>query len=219
KTVDIPRYLNQPPVYQRYTGVSSSKCTTWVDLMSIINTSLTELSLIPELECLDQYFRQSNDKTQQIERILINRIHVYLRSCITDEHMSEKYLIDNYDYFQENIHNDKSNYGFSIIILIAWLKVYTEMYAFSLSKDNHSDIMEYIDKVLTTDESKFCLTLKIYIIKQLCQIYHIDLAELYEIFINRNCYWIRTTFHDMITNKDENLSKILLFQHLYLKLL
>ncbi|CAF4770725.1 unnamed protein product [Rotaria sp. Silwood2] len=77
-----------------------------LDLMSIINTSLTELSLIPELECLDQYFRQSNDKTQQIERILINRIHVYLRSCITDEHMSEKYLIDNYDYFQENIHND-----------------------------------------------------------------------------------------------------------------
>ncbi|CAF2744932.1 unnamed protein product [Rotaria sp. Silwood2] len=77
-----------------------------LDLMSIINTSLTELSLIPELECVDQYFRQSNDKTQQIERILINRIHVYLRSCITDEHMIEKYLIDNYDYFQENIHND-----------------------------------------------------------------------------------------------------------------
>ncbi|CAF2907340.1 unnamed protein product [Rotaria sp. Silwood2] len=164
------------------------------DLMSIINIRMTELSFIPELECLDQYFRQSNDKTQKIERILINRIHVYLRSCITDEHMIERYLIDNYNYFQENIHSNKSNYGLSMIISIAWLKVYTEMYAFSLSKDNHSEIMENIDKLLTTDESKFCLTLKIYIIKQLCQIYHIDLAELYEVFINRNCYWIRTTF-------------------------
>ncbi|CAF1321963.1 unnamed protein product [Rotaria sordida] len=165
-----------------------------LDLMSIIKTRMTEISSIFELEGLDQYFSQSNDKTQKIERIMINRIHIYLMNSITDEDVIERYLTDYYDYFRENIYSDKSTHGLSMIVSIAWLKVYTEMYAFSLSRDNHSKIMEDIDKLLTNDESKFGLTLKIYIIKQLCQMYYIELRELYDIFVNRNCYWIKTIF-------------------------
>ncbi|CAF1398652.1 unnamed protein product, partial [Rotaria sordida] len=176
----------------------SAKIFKYIDqklhLMSIIKTRMTELSSISELENLDQYFYQSNDKKQKIECIMINRIYVSLMSFITDEDMIEKYLIDYYDYFRENIYSNKSNHGLSMIVSIAWLKVYTEMYAYSLSRDNHSMIMEDIDKLLTEDQSKFGLTLKIYIIKQLCQMYHIKLEELYDIFVNRNCYWIKEIF-------------------------
>lgn len=182
-----------------------------LDLMSTIQTHITELSSVSKVEHLDQYFRQSNDKTQKIKHILINRIHLYFRNHITNEDTIEKYLVDNHNYFLENICKVDSNCGLSMIISIAWFKVYADMYALALAKDDHTEIMELIDQTLVRAESRFSSTLKLYIIKKLCQILTIDLADLYEVFINRRCYWIQATFSQYDQQNKRKFEKDIIF--------
>ncbi|CAF1662632.1 unnamed protein product [Rotaria sp. Silwood1] len=84
--------------------------------------------------------------------------------------------------------------GLSIIVLTAWLKVYLRVYALALRRDSHDAIMSSINKLLANTESGFCSTLKIFIMKNLCQIYCVDIEGLYEIFFDRTCVWIKTVF-------------------------
>ncbi|CAF2728917.1 unnamed protein product [Rotaria sp. Silwood2] len=64
-------------------------------------------------------------------------------TCLTNEDMIERYLNDYYDYFRENIYSYKTDHELSMIVSIAWLTLYIEIYEFSLSTDNH------INKLLT----------------------------------------------------------------------
>ena len=75
------------------------------------------------------------------------------------------------------------------------------MYSFALSEDSHDEIMVNIDQLVTEDESEFCSTLKLFVIKQLGQIYNGTIDTLREQFLNRNVVWI----HPMIEQPSDDL--------------
>ncbi|CAF1519831.1 unnamed protein product [Adineta ricciae] len=174
------------------------------DLMSIVRTSFDEISSIEELKELDKYLSQSNNETRKVQRIMINRINNYLLNDVfneSEENINERnrstleeYLTKYFYFFQTNINAYLFESEFQTVVLIAWLKTYLQIYAFLLYEDLHSTIMDNIDKFLAQTESPFCSTLKIFIMKNLCQNYRVNLDELYENFVNRTCLWIRRMF-------------------------
>ena len=74
------------------------------------------------------------------------------------------------------------------------------MYSFALSEDSHDEMVN-INQLLTEYKSEFCSTLKLFVIKQLGQIYNGTIDTLREQFLNRNVVWI----HPMIEQPSDDL--------------
>ena len=147
-----------------------------------------------EIIRFDQYLKQLNDPTRKIERLMVNRIHMHLILDVRQKRTIEDILQRDFVYLEENIRQVTSNQSqssASLISLVAWLKYYTQYYALALNHDIKIDTMNQIDRLLTRDDSPFCSTLKLFVIKQLCQFFNISLDALRKIFVNRNCDWIR----------------------------
>ncbi|CAF4915976.1 unnamed protein product [Rotaria sp. Silwood1] len=147
-----------------------------------------------EIEQFDQYLNALIDPTRKIEHLMVNRIHMHLILDVRQKRTIEDILQKDFIYLEDNIRRvieNQSQRSASLISLIAWLKYYTQYYALALNNDIQIEVMNHIDRVLTRDDSPFCSTLKLFIIKQLCQFFKVSLDGLCNIFVNRNCYWIR----------------------------
>ncbi|CAF1231023.1 unnamed protein product, partial [Didymodactylos carnosus] len=159
-----------------------------------------------EMEQFDQYLNQLNDPTRKIERLMVNRIHMHLILDVHEDKVIEAILRKDFVRFKERIQqlvNEQSDHGSTLIGLTAWLKYYAQLYALALNNDKKAEVMNNIDQLLTRDNSQFCSTLKLFVTKQLCQFFKITLKELRDIFINRTCTWIR----QMITKPNGQLAQ------------
>ncbi len=159
--------------------------------------------LITKYQQLDEHLQKLNDSSRKIEHIMVTRIHMHLILSVNNKEIIENILDEHFNKFEENlreIQNTQKNYGLTLISLISWLKYYAQLYAFVLINDSHHQILEDIDKLLTRDDFLFCSTIKLFIIKQFCQMSTITLDDLRDIIKNRNITWIRPMI-DLPTGK------------------
>ncbi|CAF3346168.1 unnamed protein product [Rotaria sp. Silwood2] len=189
-------------------------CNLWkysAKIFTIINGCLELSSTIKkhngripqndEYTQINQYLYKLNDSTQKIEVLITTRIYMEL---ILNENYESQFNEDNrqqwitiltqdFNHFKRNlddmVHIDTDE-KLKVIGLIAWLRCYTQFYVYALKHDIKDKIMEDVNNLLIRDGFKFYTTLKIFIIKQLCQQYNMTFYELCKIFRNRNVSWI-----------------------------
>ncbi|CAF3395094.1 unnamed protein product [Rotaria sp. Silwood1] len=168
--------------------------------------------LINKYQQFDEHLQKLNDVSRKIEHIMITRIHMHLILSVNNKETIENILQEHFNQFEENIQiiqNRKKHYGLTLISLISWLKYYAQLYAFVLVNDSHHAILEDIDKLLTRDDFLFCSTIKLFIIKQLCQMSSITLDDLRDIIVNRNVTWIRPMITLPTGQKTKEIRRIL----------
>ena len=181
-------------------------------LPTIIENNHGQIPVIEDLVPLDQFLQERNDPTKKIERLIVNRLHMKLVLGASELKTIEQLLTKDFEQFEENIrlvHNEQSHNSLALICLISWLKYYTQLYAFALNHDSHHEIMPRLDRFFTSNETSFCATLRLFIIKQLCQMFKVNLQGLHAIFINRNLIWIRSLISQSSNSEDAQHNLIL----------
>ncbi|CAF1266229.1 unnamed protein product, partial [Rotaria magnacalcarata] len=166
-----------------------------VELFSTVLSKNGQLEDLDKFKLLDECLHNINDDTYKIERLLVNRIHMQLMLRANEQGTPEKILTDNYIQFEENVRqlqDEQSNHNSISISLIAWIKYYIELYAVALKNQCSEKIMGTIDQFLTRDELHLSLTLKLFVIKQICELSSVKFDTFCEIFYNRNVVWPRT---------------------------
>ncbi|CAF1092976.1 unnamed protein product [Adineta steineri] len=176
-----------------------------------LNENLQELT--NQYQQFDEHLRQLNDSSRKIEHIMVTRIHMHLILTMNNKEIIEDILEKHFVQFEENlreIQNTQKNYGTTLISLISWLKYYSQLYAYILINDSHHTILEDIDKLLTRDDFLFCSTIKLFIIKQLCQMSNITLDNLRDIIFNRNVTWMKPMLALFSGQKTQEARKLLI---------
>ena len=160
--------------------------------------------LMQEYRQLDEHLQGLNDSARKIEHLMVTRFHMHLILTIKDPEIMEQILDKHYSRFEENLHqiqNSPHNFGLSIVSLLSWLKYYAQLYTFVVFKNSHHPILEKLDRLLTRDDFLICSTIKLFIIKQFCQLTNYSLEDLRENMKNRNITWIRPMLTPTITEK------------------
>ncbi|CAF0876681.1 unnamed protein product [Rotaria sordida] len=179
------------------------------DIISTIKNSKENITLIHEYEKLNESIK--NMSTKRIHHLMSNYIHMHLMvdRYKTIETIEDK-LKSNFEQFEQNMTQIQDNieqshhvHDLKMICLIAWIKYYTEFYACALNNRCEDKILKRIDDYLLNDESSFGQTIKLFIIKQLCQLSNLKLNELYEVYTKRDIVWI----HSMLKNEIDSQSK------------
>ncbi|CAF1219524.1 unnamed protein product, partial [Didymodactylos carnosus] len=159
---------------------------------------------------LEKYLQNSSNQSSKIQLLLVNHLHKNLILSISGNDF-EDILRKEFGFFEINMHVVTQHivngrHHVRLIGLIAWLKCYTQMYAFVLHNDSHQDFMSHIDRFLARDESTFGATLKLFILKQLVHMSKgVTLADVRETFAHRNVVWLRpllTRVEPMAANRD-----------------
>ncbi|CAF1340047.1 unnamed protein product [Adineta steineri] len=175
----------------------SAKIFTYIDRKLDLFTTLKEnngqLPLTDEYEQFNHSLEISNKKTQRVERSLMNRLHMYLM-WDAPGHEIDQQLTEYYGYFEANLRemqNTEKIDSLELISKLAWLKYYLQIYGFALNNDSREDVLHRIDQLLTSIDTPFCSTLRLFIFKQLLQISGFSLNIMREHYINRNIIWIK----------------------------
>ncbi|CAF3271184.1 unnamed protein product [Rotaria sp. Silwood2] len=179
------------------------------DIISTIKNNNGNIILTDENEELNESIRNMSTKT--LHHLMINYIHMHL---MIDRNKTfetiENKLETHFEQFEQNIKQIKDkieqsdqNHDLTMIYLIAWIKYYTEFYAYALNNRYENKILERIDKYLSNDKSSFGQTIKLFIIKQLCKLSNMKLTELYEVYKKRDIVWI----HSMLDNEIDSQTK------------
>ncbi|CAF1441009.1 unnamed protein product, partial [Rotaria magnacalcarata] len=166
-----------------------------VELFSTVLSKNGQLEDPDEFKLLDECLANINGATYKIERLLVNRIHMQLMLRANKQGTPEQILTDNYIQFEENVRQllgEQSNHNSLSISLIVWIKYYIELYAVALKNQCSEEIMGMIDQFLTRDELPLSLTLKLFVIKQICELSSVKFDTFCEIFSNRNVVGSRT---------------------------
>ncbi|CAF1479670.1 unnamed protein product, partial [Rotaria magnacalcarata] len=181
-----------------------------VELFSTVLSKNGQLEDLDKFKLLDECLANINGETYKIERLLVNRIHMQLMLRASEQGTPEQILTDNYIQFEENVRQlqgEQSNHNSISISLIAWIKYYIELYAVALKNQCSDEIMGTIDQFLTRDELPLSPTLKLFIIKQICELSNIKFDKLREKFSNRTVVWLRAILEkpqDQQTNQAQH---------------
>ncbi|CAF1094104.1 unnamed protein product [Rotaria sordida] len=194
----------------------SAKNLTYIDrklnLFSTIKTTNGQLPIDDKYMKLDDIFRQSTNSTRKTEHLFANRFHLNLMMDVTGDQI-EIMLTKHFIHFKENfqeIQYVSSENPARHIALLSWIKYYCQMYAFALNNDSRENIIGEINDFLSTNESPFCSTIKLFITKQLLQLSNLTLRQLRQRFINRNVHWIKSILEpSQDTHQNLNLPTLL----------
>jgi hypothetical protein len=189
----ILKLISESPDMWQYSAKIFFYIERKLDLLATVRDNHGRVPEIEDLAPLDRFLQKTNDPTRKIERLIINRLHMKLVLDASELETIEKILKKDCEQFEENIRlvqNEQSHSNLSLICLISWLKYYAQLYAFALNHDSHNEIMPRLDRFFTSNELSFCSTLKLFVIKQLCQMYKVNLYGLRDIFVNRTLLWI-----------------------------
>ncbi|CAF1303843.1 unnamed protein product, partial [Didymodactylos carnosus] len=182
----------------------SAKILTYIErnleLFENVETNHGQVAIINEFEQFERSLKKINSihRTMKIERLISNRIHLYLKQLVQKEQI-ENTLNDNYEYFEQNliqlqdiINEQQIEQHVKLISLISWLKYYAEMYAYLLivSESQH-EIMRQIDRLLSNNDSAISSSIKIFIIKQSMYFANISFDGMKKIVSNRNIVWLK----------------------------
>ncbi|CAF4144809.1 unnamed protein product [Rotaria sp. Silwood2] len=141
-----------------------------------------------EYKEIDQYLCQLNDSTRKVEILMSTYINIRL---LLDEKYEPQFVKENsravlsmlsetFNDFKENINQIEDESNLKLITLIAWIKYYLQYYAYTLKLDINHDTINEINDFLNHNTSAFCLTMKLFIIKQLCHYHQVTLYDLYK---------------------------------------
>ncbi|CAF2688718.1 unnamed protein product [Rotaria sp. Silwood2] len=167
-----------------------------LELTSTLKKIHGNLPSIDQYEYLNQSLEIPNVSTRKIERLMVNRLHMHLMLSVEGDDIDSQ-LTNEYPYFIENVRIIQNNTKLHVlqkISLIAWLKYYAQMYAFTLINYSHEGILLDIDKFLTNTDTPFCSTLKLFIMKQILQMSKVRFEEFRDIYVYRNLLWIKPFF-------------------------
>ncbi|CAF1040574.1 unnamed protein product, partial [Didymodactylos carnosus] len=193
----------------------SAKIFTIIDKFLNLTDTLKEnhglLPLTNEFEALNQSLEAAQSSSRKVERLIVNRFHMHLMLEAQGDEIDQQ-LNDEYDHFVENFNKLQSDSELNVIqriSLIAWLKYYTQMYAFALWNESEQDVLPNIDEFLTNKTTPFSSTIKLFIIKQMLQISKLNFNQVREHFLGRNVSCIKPLFQSSqdqkIKNKSSNL--------------
>ncbi|CAF4169052.1 unnamed protein product [Rotaria sp. Silwood2] len=183
-----------------------------LDLTSTLKENHGNLPSTDEYQQLNQSLEMPNTSTRKIERLMVNRLHMHLMLSVQGNEIDQQ-LTDEYEHFVENVRQIQSNKKLDVgqrISLLAWIKYYAQMYAFALNNDSREDVLYKLDRFLTDTETSFCLTLKLFIIKQILQMSKLTLEGLREVYVNRNLLWIKPFFQRSRDQQTTNVRQTLI---------
>ena len=175
----------------------SAKIFAYIDQkLNLSSTSKNNHGTIPideDIEQLNRSLQKANKGTYKVERLLLNRLHMHLmKDALADE--IDQQLNEYYECFQENLNQiqgvDRAE-NIQVISILAWIKYYSQIYAFALNEDSRVNVLHRIDQLLTNTNTPICSTLKLFIFKQILQISRVNLDTLCDIYVNRNITWIK----------------------------
>ena len=192
---EILRLIRQSKDMWQYSAKIFFYIERKLNLLALVQEHHGRLPNLEDLVPLDQFLQEINDPNRKIELLIVNRLHMKLVLAVGGMETIEQVLKNDFEQFEENIRlvqNERSHSNLTLIGLISWLKYYAQLYAFALNHDSHHEIMPRLDRFLTSNELSFCTTLKLFMVKQLCQLSKVNLDGLRAIFANRNLLWIRS---------------------------
>ncbi|UJR16715.1 hypothetical protein I4U23_003615, partial [Adineta vaga] len=175
----------------------SAKIFTYVDrkldLISTLKENHGKLPSNEDYEQFDHSLKVANNTTQKVDRLMVNRLHMQLMRDASGDQI-EPQLREFYADFERNFRenqNIKKVNDLETISSLAWLKYYTQIYGFALNNDSREDVMHRMDELLTSIDTPFCSTLKLFVLKQILQISGMNLDLMRERYMNRNIIWIK----------------------------
>ncbi|CAF3907546.1 unnamed protein product, partial [Rotaria sp. Silwood2] len=194
----------------------SAKIFTYIDrkldLLSTLKESHGNLPLTEEYEQFNHCLEIANNATYKVERLMVNRFHMHLMRDARGDEIDQQ-LTENYIHFEQNLHDiqniEKEN-DLKLISMLAWLKYYTQIYAFALNVDSRQDVLRKIDQLLTNINTPFCSTLKLFIFKQILQISGLNLNDMRELYANRNIIWIKPFIQCPRDQQAQNIRRTLI---------
>ena len=157
------------------------------------------LTLIECDECYSLQLDQSTTKigivlTMYIYLRLIFDDHCQLRINLNSKQQLNGILKEKFQYFEKNLVENES---LQSIGRIAWLRAYLLYYIHALKVDLRESIMTSIDQILTENKSRFCSTIKLFVIKQLCQCENQTFYDFYNRYRDRNIVWLNVIFRSL----------------------
>ena len=200
-------YLNKAdPTLWPYSGKILTILNNKLKLSSILEKS----DYTNEQSYIDKILNGTDDP-EKLQLSLITRIHMFLildgKCCSklnlqTDKNHLTKYLNDQFSRFKENLNileSSAKNRKLKIICSIAWIRYYLQYYVYGLKLNVTDPIMNQIDEHLYSRTSLLS-TIKIYVLKHLCQIYDNKLPQLLKELTDGRTKWIRSI--ELISNNN-----------------
>ena len=186
----------------KYSTRTFTLIDTKLQLSAVAREYDGQLAQNDQYEKVNQYLSQLNDPTHQIEVLIMFRIYMKL---VFDQNYQplinptstiqlEEILTSKLEWFVETLSEIKcaeDEQPLQRLSLLAWLRSYLLHYVYALKSDLKENVMDRIDKILFENNSAFCSTIKLYILKQLRHAEQITFFDLSKRYINRNIPWIR----------------------------
>ena len=189
----------------------SSKIFNLIDkifkLPSTIETYRGQIPQNDEYKETNKFLYELQNSTRKMEILMTT--HIYMRLTLDENYQSRindkndqqimETLAQDVKYFEQNIvkvSNELNEKKTEVISLIAWLRYYLQCYVYALKNDSKDKIMSQIDAILHTNKSKFCSTVKLYIIKQFCCFDNVTFHVLCKKLADRHIHW----FHSIVTS-------------------
>ena len=151
-------------------------------------------------DSINQFLNRLNDPTRKMEILFSTRNYIQLVLSDTDissfqnEEMISKELKSRkrWSAFEDYLKTyNEHNLGF--LSRLIWLRYFLLYYIHALKYDiKEGESVNKINDILVKNSSPFCSTIKLYIIKQLCQCMNMSYHDLCERFKDRNLTWIGT---------------------------
>ncbi|CAF4175411.1 unnamed protein product [Rotaria socialis] len=183
------------------------------DIMSSIKRDNGNITSIDGFEELNGSIKRI--PTGKIHHLMVNYIHMHLmvdrdKNIETIEKKIEvqfESFKENIKLLQDNIKQSEQTHDLKIVCLIAWIKYYSELYACTLNNRCKNNMLKTLDKYLSNEESSLIRTIKLFIIKQLCQLSKLKLSELYDVYRKRQVVWIHAMLGDEMDFQSQQKSQ------------
>ena len=184
---------------------SSTTFTTIDEQLQLSETAKQydgQLAQNDQYEEINQYLSQLNDPTHQMEVLIM--FHIYMKIIFDKNYQSsidqantsqlQEILTSKLEWFEETLSEIKcalDEQPLQRLSLLAWLRFYLLHYIYALKMDLKKDVMDRIDKLLVENNSAFCSTIKLFILKQLRHAEQFTFVDLSKKYMNSNITWIR----------------------------
>jgi len=187
---EIPQFINDHNLWNYSIKIINliDKTFTLSDETRDANGQVTKMNV---------FTSQSSDPERKFQILLTARI--YMQLIFDDDYQLEfdtknkKQIVDfldsNFEFFKENIQlTDR----FELICSIAWIKYYLLYYIYALKTNVNDNIMTKIDEIINKNSS----TIRLYLVKQLCQCENLSFHSLSKKYLNRTVNWLRSMIDD-----------------------
>jgi len=199
----------------------------WKYSSTIFYSLISDFNLSENIESNDDFPLDQSDEINQLnqqlksqinlQRLLTDRLYLnFILKTSTEENRLKGYLSKHHDLFAKRIEfvnkfqtNKMSSY-IQLIRCLAWLKYYAQLYSNSLSQHWNFPNSEKLDEYLTRNETLFCSTMKLYILKQTLFLTKMNLKDLETHLAYRKLNWLNEFYEKYDQENLSNTPKFLM---------